>query len=138
MGYPYFRRMGWQTRNKPFITRTGRMIVPLYSDGFSVSLHGLHRRCRGKLENQHAARGRSEHPTRDRRGGPRRTGGVHARQRPAAETAARQPIDRTRAQTWSPVRDSELPNSGTACDIVTLPNGHWVLVNNDTEPGATG
>ena len=38
MGYPYFRRMGWQTRNKPIITRTGRMIVPLYSDGFSFSL----------------------------------------------------------------------------------------------------
>ncbi|MBM3852559.1 MAG: neuraminidase (sialidase)-like protein, partial [Verrucomicrobia bacterium] len=37
--------------------------------------------------------------------------------------------------TWSAVRDSVLPNSGTACDIVTLPNGHWVLVNNDTETG---
>jgi predicted neuraminidase len=37
--------------------------------------------------------------------------------------------------TWSAVRDSELPNSGTACDLVTLPNGHWVLVNNDTETG---
>jgi predicted neuraminidase len=28
-----------------------------------------------------------------------------------------------------------LPNSGTACDLATLPNGHWVLVNNDTETG---
>ncbi|HET6568269.1 MAG TPA: exo-alpha-sialidase, partial [Rhodothermales bacterium] len=38
MGYPYFRRAGWQTRNQPFITDSGRMIVPLYSDGFSFSL----------------------------------------------------------------------------------------------------
>src|SRR5690554_4441339 len=31
LGYPYFRRMGWQTRSKPFVTSSGRMILPLYS-----------------------------------------------------------------------------------------------------------
>src|SRR5690606_33063501 len=38
LGYPYFRRMGWQSRAQPFITASGRIIVPLYSDGFSFSL----------------------------------------------------------------------------------------------------
>jgi predicted neuraminidase len=37
--------------------------------------------------------------------------------------------------TWSPVRDSELPNPGSGADIVTLRNGHWVLAYNDTEKG---
>jgi predicted neuraminidase len=37
--------------------------------------------------------------------------------------------------TWSPVRDSELPNPGSGADIVTLGNGHWVLAYNDTERG---
>ena len=38
MGYPRFRRMGWQTRNKPFFLESGRMLLPLYSDGFDFSL----------------------------------------------------------------------------------------------------
>jgi predicted neuraminidase len=38
-------------------------------------------------------------------------------------------------ESWSPVRDSEIPNPGTLCDIVTLKNGNWVLINNDTEEG---
>ena len=38
-------------------------------------------------------------------------------------------------ETWSMVRDSDIPNSGTLCDIVTLDNRYWVLINNDTETG---
>jgi hypothetical protein len=37
LGYPRFRRMGWQTRNKPLFLPSGRMIIPLYSDGFDFS-----------------------------------------------------------------------------------------------------
>jgi predicted neuraminidase len=40
-----------------------------------------------------------------------------------------------KGMTWSPVRDSELPNPGSGADIVTLRNGHWVLAYNDTEEG---
>ena len=38
LGYPHFRRLGWQTRNKPVLLDAGRLIVPLYSDGFDFSL----------------------------------------------------------------------------------------------------
>jgi predicted neuraminidase len=38
-------------------------------------------------------------------------------------------------ETWSMVKDAELPNPGAAADIVTLDNGHWVLIYNDTEDG---
>jgi predicted neuraminidase len=37
--------------------------------------------------------------------------------------------------TWSGVRDSELPNPGAGFDMVTLQNGHWLMVYNDTERG---
>jgi len=36
---------------------------------------------------------------------------------------------------WSTVHDSHLPNPGSGADIVTLKNGHWCLVYNDTENG---
>ena len=40
-----------------------------------------------------------------------------------------------KGMTWSPVKDSDLPNPGSGADIVTLRNGHWVLAYNDTEKG---
>jgi len=41
LGYPYFQRMGWQTKNKAVLLEGGRLIVPLYSDGFSFSLMAI-------------------------------------------------------------------------------------------------
>jgi predicted neuraminidase len=35
--------------------------------------------------------------------------------------------------TWSPVTDSELPNPGSGAEIISLRNGHWALIYNDTE-----
>lgn len=134
LGYPYFRRMGWQTRNKPFFTRSGRMIVPLYSDGFSFSLMaytddgGENWRTSTPLVgagNIQPAIAESA------------SGELVAYMRDNGPPPKRLHVSRSRdqGQTWSQVQDSELPNSGTACDIVTLPNGNWVLINNDTESG---
>lgn len=132
MGYPYFRRVGWQTRNKPFITSSGRMIVPLYSDGFSFSLMaytddsgdtwkfseplvGL-----GNIQPAIAVTG---------------SGDLVAYMRDNGPPPKRLHVSRStdNGVHWSPVRDTELPNPGSAADIVTLENGHWVLVYNDTE-----
>ncbi|MBL9210691.1 MAG: exo-alpha-sialidase [Opitutaceae bacterium] len=134
LGYPYFRRMGWQTRNKPLLTRTGRMIVPLYSDGFSFSLMaytddaGENWRTSPPLVG-----GAGIQPTLALTA----RGELVAYMRDNGPPPKRLHVSRSsdQGETWSPVRDSELLNSGTACDIVTLPNGHWVLVNNDTETG---
>lgn len=134
LGYPYFRRLGWQTRNKPFITKNGRMIVPLYSDGFSFSLMAYTDDAGenwktstplvggGNIQPAIAetASGELVAYMRDNGGAPKR---LHVSR------------SRDQGQTWSPVHDSELPNSGTACDIITLPNGNWILINNDTESG---
>lgn len=134
LGYPYFRRMGWQTRNKPFFTKAGRMIVPLYSDGFSFSLMAYTDDGgetwsssaplvgAGNIQPAIAA-------TAD--------GGLVAYMRDNGPPPKRLHVSRSDDDglTWSPVRDSNLPNSGTACDIVTLANGNWVLINNDTEEG---
>jgi predicted neuraminidase len=40
-----------------------------------------------------------------------------------------------RGETWSPVTDSALPNPGSGAEIISLQNGHWVLISNDTERG---
>ena len=39
------------------------------------------------------------------------------------------------AESWSIPRDASLPNPGAGFDGVTLRNGQWLLVYNDTEAG---
>src|SRR5882724_3839124 len=38
-------------------------------------------------------------------------------------------------ETWSTVTDSDLPNPGSGVEIISLRNGYWVLIGNDTETG---
>jgi predicted neuraminidase len=40
-----------------------------------------------------------------------------------------------RGETWSEVTDTELPDPGAGLEIMSLANGHWLVVNNDTEKG---
>jgi len=134
LGYPYFSRMGWQTRNKPFITKTGRMIIPLYSDGYSFSIMaytddwGLSWEFSEPLVGAgniqpaitQTKSGKLVAFMRDNGPSPKR---IHI----SSSTDA--------GETWSSVRDSDFPNPGSACDAVVTENGDWLLVYNDTERG---
>ena len=134
MGYPYFRRVGWQTKNKAVIVGKNRIIVPLYSDGFSFSLMAITDDggknwqfseplvAPGNIQASivKKADGALVAYMRDNGPPPKR---LHM------STSADNGL------TWSPVRDSELPNPGSGADIVTLGNGHWALAYNDTENG---
>ena len=134
LGYPYFRRMGWQTRSKPIVTSTGRMILPLYSDGFSFSLMAYTDNL-GKtwkfstplvgLGNIQPAIAKTE------------SGDLVAYMRDNGPSPKRLHVSRSQdnGETWSRVEDSTLPNPGSAADIVTLKNGSWILIYNDTEDG---
>jgi predicted neuraminidase len=126
-------RLGWQTRCKPTVLPSGRILLPLYTDDFSVSVMAISddegktwfgseplvgygniqpivlRRDDGTLvaymrENGPRNRIRVCESTDD---------GVH----------------------WGPVTESELPNPGAGVDGVRLANGHWLLVYNDTVNG---
>ena len=134
LGYPYFRRMGWQTKNKAIFTASGRMIVPLYSDGFSFSLMAL-------TDNGGRTWQFSEPLV-----GPgniqpsiatKKDGTLVAYMRDNGPPPQRLHVSQStdNAVTWSTVHDSELPNPGAGADVVTLKNGHWVLAYNDTEDG---
>jgi len=134
LGYPYFRRMGWQTKNKAIFTKSGRMVVPLYSDGFSFSLMALTDDSGrtwtfseplvgpGNIQASIASKpdGTLVAYMRDNGPPPQRLHVSHSTDD---------------GVTWSTVKDSELPNPGAGADIVTLANGHWVLAYNDTEDG---
>lgn len=134
LGYPYFRRMGWQTRNKPFITDAGRIIIPLYSDGFSFSLMAYTDDAgkTWKFSEPLVGAGNIQ-PAIAETG----SGELVAYMRDNGPAPKRLHISRSKddGETWSLVEDSQLPNPGAAIDIVTLENGSWVLIYNDTESG---
>lgn len=134
LGYPYFRRMGWQTRAKPFVTEAGRILLPLYSDGFSFSLMAFtdDRGETWQFSTPLVGPGNIQ-PTIART----RSGDLVAYMRDNGPAPKRLHVSTSTddGETWSIVQDSELPNPGSAADIVTLENGHWVLIYNDTERG---
>ena len=134
IGYPYFRRMGWQTKNKAVIIDKKRIIVPFYSDGFSFSLMAITDDGGknwhfseplvgpGNIQASIARKGNGTLVAYMRDNGP-------PPMRLHVSTSA------DKGLTWSPVRDSELPNPGSGADVVTMRNGHWALAYNDTENG---
>lgn len=134
LGYPRFRRMGWQTRNKPLFLPSGRMIIPLYSDGFDFSLMaitddgGKHWTYSeplvslGGVQPALALRDDGVIVTYMRDNGP-----------PPQRLLTSYSEDE--GKTWSPVVDSEIPNPGAGADMVKLADGRWLIINNDTEDG---
>ena len=134
LGYPYFRRMGWQTKNKAVFIDGERMILPLYSDGFSFSLMaitddgGKHWQFSEPL----VAPGNIQASIALKKDGTlvsyMRDNGPPPKRLMISES-------KDRGVSWSMVRDSQLPNEGSGADIVSLKNGHWVLAYNDTEDG---
>ncbi len=134
MGYPYFRRMGWQTRSKPFVTRAGRMILPLYSDGFSFSLMALTDDWGESwtFSDPLVGSGNIQPAIAETADGI-----LVAYMRDNGPPPKRLQISRSSDQgkTWDLVEDTEIPNPGSAADIITLANGKWVLINNNLESG---
>ena len=129
-----YRRLGWMTRAHPFILDGQRLIVPLYSDGFSFSLMAITDDW-----------GQSWHTSTPLVGGGNIQPSIARRQDGSLFTLMRdngpppkrlhQSESRDRGETWSTVTDSDLPNPGSGAEIISLRNGHWALISNDTERG---
>lgn len=128
------RRLGWFTRAHPLVLDDRRLVVPLYSDGFSFSLMAITDDW-----------GRTWHTSAPLIGAgnvqpsvvQRKDGSLYALMRDNGPPPKRllQSESRDRGETWSPVTDSAVPNSGTGSEIIALRNGHWALVGNDLERG---
>jgi predicted neuraminidase len=128
------RRLGWMTRAHPFVLDGQRLIVPLYSDGYSFSLMAISDDW-----------GRTWHASRPLIGQgniqpsivKKSDGTLYTLMRDNGPAPQRlhQSYSRDRGETWSPVTDSTIPNPGAGAEIIGLRNGHWVLIYNDTESG---
>lgn len=130
----YFRRMGWMTRAHPTILESGRIIIPLYSDGFSFSLMAL--TDDGGKNWQFSTPlvgGGNIQPSVVQK----KDGSLVAimRDNGPAPKRAHVSISTDEGLTWGPVLDSDLPNPGAGLEWIVLDSGEWVIIYNDTEEG---
>ena len=128
------RRLGWMTRAHPYVLDGTRLIVPLYSDGFSFSLMAITDDWGATWHTSTPLVGGGNiQPSLARK----KDGTLVAYMRDNGPAPKRLHVSRSRdrGETWSPVEDSILPNPGTGAEVQVLANGHWILVHNDLEQG---
>ncbi len=133
-GEKLYRRMGWMTRAHPIVLDGKRLIIPLYSDGFSFSLMAISDDWGktwttstplvglGNIQPSIALR---------------QDGSLVAYMRDAGPPPKRLQFSESfdRGETWGPVVDTDLPNPGSGAEVITLRNGNWLLIYNDLERG---
>jgi predicted neuraminidase len=133
LGDKLYQRLGWQPRCKPTVLPSGRILLPLYTDTFSISIMAISddggdtwyagKPLLGFGAIQPAVLRRND-------------GTLVAYMRENG------PLDRVRVAestdegiSWGPVGVTELPNPGSGLDGLRLADGRWLLVYNDTTQG---
>ncbi|PAY17607.1 neuraminidase (sialidase)-like protein [Rhodopirellula sp. SM50] len=129
------RRIGWFTRAHPLMLQDGRMLVGLYSDGFSFSLVGitddLGKTWRYSEPIVGAGNIQPSFAT-------RKDGSIVAYMRDNGPPPKRVLVSESndRGETWGKVYDHPtLPNPGAGLELMKLRDGDWLCVYNDLEDG---
>jgi predicted neuraminidase len=127
-------RLGWMPRVRPVWLPGGRMVLPLYSDGFDFSLMAITDDF-GKTWRVSAplvGAGNVQPSIAQRKDGTLvayfRDNGPPPQRVIASES-------RDRGETWSFPRDTDVVDTGAGVEAVVLKSGRWLLVNNDLERG---
>jgi predicted neuraminidase len=130
----YFSRMGWMTRVHPLQLPSGRILVPLYSDGYSFSLVAISDDNGASwTTSEPLVGGGNVQPSLVRK----RDGSIVAYMRDNGPAPKRIPTSTSHDEgvTWSTVVDTDIPNPGTSVEAISLKDGTWVMIYNDLERG---
>jgi predicted neuraminidase len=131
---PKKRETGWMTRTHPLQLPDGRILLPLYSDGYNLSLiaisddqgqswqPGLPIVGRGNIQPSLVLK---------------KNGDLLAFMRDNGDEPGRvmKSISKDNGYKWSRAQLTSLPNPGTSVEAISLDNGDWILVHNDIENG---
>jgi predicted neuraminidase len=127
------RSTGWMTRIKPLILESGKILLPLYSDGFNLSmvavsedqgqswLPSLPIVGRGPIQPALAQKKNGEIVTLMRDSGD-------------APTRVQKSISKDEGESWSVAVKTDIPNTASV-ELLVLQSGHWVFVGNDIDDG---
>ena len=128
-----YQRLGWQPRCKPTILKSGRIVLPLYTDTYSISIMAI---SDDQGETWRASKpligfGNIQPAVLERRDG---TLVAYMREN-GITTKIRVCESKDGGEIWGDVYSSELSNPGSGLDGIRLISGKWLLVYNDTLKG---
>ena len=127
------RSIGWMTRIKPLILSSGRIVLPLYSDGYNLSL------CAISDDD-----GETWLPSKPIVGrGPiqpalaqRKNGDIVAYMRDSgdAPSMVQKSISKDNGESWSYASKTNIPNTASV-ELLELKDGRWAFLGNDISDG---
>ncbi|MCF2490056.1 exo-alpha-sialidase [Dyadobacter sp. CY347] len=130
---PVKRSIGWMTRIKPLIMENGRIVLPLYSDGYNLSITAI--------SDDHGATWRAGLPIVGR--GPiqpalgmKKNGNIFAFMRDSGDAPNRVHYSESsdKGETWAATKKTDIPNTASV-EVLVLKDGKWVFLGNDIEGG---
>ncbi|MEO8661251.1 MAG: sialidase family protein [Bryobacteraceae bacterium] len=125
-------RLGWFTRTHPRTLPSGRILVPLYSDGFSMSLIAISDDDGATWTGSEpiVGYGNIQPSVLRRKDG---TLVAYMRDNGPPPKRAHRAESKDDGMTWTAAEDTAIPNPGSSLEGAVLASGHWILVYNDTE-----
>jgi predicted neuraminidase len=127
------RSIGWMTRIKPLILDDGKILLPLYSDGYNFSILAI--------SEDHGESWRPSLPIVGR--GPiqpaliqKQNGDIVAFMRDSGDPPPRvhMSISKDQGESWSASVKTEIPNTASV-ELLKLADGKWAFFGNDIEDG---
>jgi predicted neuraminidase len=130
----YFSRMGWFTRTHPLELPSGRILVPMYSDGYSYGIMAISddRGYTWSASQPIVGEGCIQPSVVRKQDG---TLVAYLRDNGPPPKRAHISFSKDDGVTWTRARDTEIRNPGTSLENVRLSNGDWIMVYNDLEQG---
>ncbi|MEN8187447.1 MAG: sialidase family protein [Bacteroidota bacterium] len=128
------RETGWMTRIHPTILPNGRILLPLYSDGFNLSLIAISDDSGETWIPSLPIVGYGNiQPSIVQKN----DGSLIAYMRDNGDSPGRilESISTDRGYSWTAAQKSDIPNPGTSIETVKLKSGDWIMVYNDIESG---
>jgi predicted neuraminidase len=130
---PTKRSIGWMTRIKPLLYENGRIVLPLYSDGFNFSLMAISEDS-----------GETWHPSLPVIGrGPiqpalarKKNGNIVALMRDSGDGPTRVHISEStdQGESWKATVKTDIPNTASV-ELLVLQDGKWAFLGNDINDG---
>ena len=128
----YFSRMGWFTRTHPLELPSGRLLVPMYSDGYSFGIMAISDDGGTTWKGSEPIVGLGGiQPSVVRKNNG--TLVAYLRDNGPAPKRALMSESTDDGESWTTARDSDILNPGSSVEVVRLRNGHWIMVYNDLE-----
>lgn len=127
------RSFGWMTRIQPVILKSGRILLPLYSDGLNMSMMAI--------SDDDGATWRPSLPVVGR--GPiqpalavKKNGDIVAMMRDSGDepTRVQRSISSDNGESWTAAEKTDIPNTASV-ELYNLKNGMWAFVGNDIDDG---